>query len=300
NNEAISNTDDLWWPGSPGTRVTTSDCLLLLSSQYYLDSSPTQPFYPFGCHKQWYTICEYPIVDTCVCGTVNRVQLIVGGITTEENEYPWQVALVAQDSNFVNCGGSLINDRWVLTAAHCTGGVATQVLLGNHYINQIDSAEMRVNIKTVVNHPYYNRTTIENDFALVELETPLDLEAVAPHIRPVCLPSAINPSQYEDVEAIVTGWGQNSTYGSLSHVLQEVTLTTMNNSECQRLHGDLHTIVSPMICATKPGQGACYGDSGGPMVRDVGSYFNLIGVVSFGYGGCAHARNPSVFARITD
>ncbi|CAL4190386.1 unnamed protein product, partial [Meganyctiphanes norvegica] len=61
-----------------------------------------------------------PPSGRCVCGKANRGTRIVGGQTTEVNEYPWQVALVSRGSSGVFCGGSLINDRWVLTAAHCT------------------------------------------------------------------------------------------------------------------------------------------------------------------------------------
>merc|ERR1711955_67637 len=61
-----------------------------------------------------------PVTGRCVCGVANRATRIVGGQTTEVNEYPWQVALVGRGSSSVFCGGSLINDRWVLTAAHCT------------------------------------------------------------------------------------------------------------------------------------------------------------------------------------
>ncbi|CAL4189002.1 unnamed protein product, partial [Meganyctiphanes norvegica] len=144
------------------------------------------------------------------CGIVNRGTKIVGGIATKENEYPWQVALTLHCRSDVYCGGSLINYRWVLTAAHCTVKCSSQVLLGNHDTTKTESVELRCNLKRVINHPNYNEGTspkYDNDFALLELPGPLNLEAVAPRIRPVCLPSATNPSQYEDVDVVVTGWG---------------------------------------------------------------------------------------------
>ncbi|CAL4236617.1 unnamed protein product, partial [Meganyctiphanes norvegica] len=102
------------------------------------------------------------------------------------------------------------SDSWLCIVIVCMHGGVAQVLLGNHFQSQIDSTEMRVNITRVINHPNYNGQNLDNDFALLELAAPLNLEAVAPHIQPVCLPSATNPSQYEDVDAIVTGWGTTS------------------------------------------------------------------------------------------
>ncbi|CAL4139130.1 unnamed protein product, partial [Meganyctiphanes norvegica] len=248
------------------------------------------------CHNTKGYICED---HKCVCGKVNRIETIVGGSTTEENEYPWQVALVSQGSTFIFCGGSLINDRWVLTAAHCTQDGVTEVILGNHFRSHIDSTEIRVNIATVVNHPSYNEPSrLENDFALLELATPLNLEAVAPHIRPVCLPNAFNPSQYEDVNAVATGWGQTSPSGPGAETLQEVTVRTMTNSECHKVVGDF--IRTSMICATAPGVGHCFGDSGGPLVRVAGGYFNQIGVASWVTHGCAGPNFISGYGRVTD
>jgi len=234
----------------------------------------------------------------CVCGKTNRATRIVGGVTTEVNEYPWQVALVGRGSSSVFCGGSLINDRWVLTAAHCTQSGVSQVLLGNHLQSQTDSAERRINVKRVVDHPNYNSRTLNNDFSLLELSTPVNLESVDPEIRPVCLPSASNPSQYENVVSVVSGWGTTSSGGSQPDALREANVKTMTNSACNGKYGS-GTITSAMICASSPNRDSCQGDSGGPLVRNVGGYFNLIGVVSWGYG-CADARYPGVYARVTN
>ncbi|CAL4073220.1 unnamed protein product, partial [Meganyctiphanes norvegica] len=234
----------------------------------------------------------------CVCGVVNLVTRIVGGVETEVNEYPWQVALVSKGGSSVNCGGTLINDRWVLTAAHCTN--PSQVLLGNHLTTETDDAEIRVDVKRVIEHPKWGFTigSIVNDFMLVELATPLNLETVGPNaIRPVCLPSSSNPAQYEGVPAIVSGWGATSSGGFLSTTLQKVKVNTMSNAECNEDYNG--NITSSMICASKPGKDSCQGDSGGPMVRNMGLYFNLIGVVSWGYG-CADPDFPGVYSRVTN
>ncbi|CAL4186022.1 unnamed protein product, partial [Meganyctiphanes norvegica] len=239
-----------------------------------------------------------PPSGRCVCGKANRGTRIVGGQTTEVNEYPWQVALVSRGSNGVYCGGSLINDRWVLTAAHCTQSGVSQVLLGNHLQSQTDSAERRINVKRVVDHPSYNSRTLDNDFSLLELTTPLNLDSVDPEIRPVCLPTASNPSQYENVPSVVSGWGTTSAGGNQPNALRDATVTTMSNSQCSQSYGG-GAILNSMICAASPGKDSCQGDSGGPLVRNVGGYFRQTGVVSWG-SGCADSRFPGVYSRVTN
>jgi len=233
----------------------------------------------------------------CVCGTANRATRIVGGVTTEVNEYPWQVSLVSRGSSSVFCGGSLINDRWVLTAAHCTQSGVSQVLLGNHLQSSTDTGERRVNVRRVVDHPNYNSRTLDNDFSLLELSTPQNLESVDPQIRPICLPSASNPSQYENVMAVVSGWGTTSSGGSQPNALREANVKTMSNAQCNNNYSG--SILSSMICASSPGRDSCQGDSGGPLVRNVGGYFNQIGVVSWG-SGCANPQFPGVYSRVTN
>merc|ERR1711962_1448331 len=97
-------------------------------------------YYPgFSCTA---TVEGSTATERCVCGVVNRSTRIVGGNTTEVNEYPWQVALTTR-SGVLICGGSLINDRWVLPPAGCTQAGVSKVLLGSHHRHSlIDSAEM--------------------------------------------------------------------------------------------------------------------------------------------------------------
>merc|ERR1711962_134885 len=231
--------------------------------------------------------------ERCVCGVVNRGTRVVGGNATEVNEYPWHVAL--RHKKILICGGSLINDRWVLTTASCTQAGVSQVVLGKHHRH---GAEMSVNVKRVVDHPNYNSPTpLNNDFSLLELESPLDLDKVSPEIRPICLPSTSNSSQYENVDAVITGWGYTTESGSNPDALQEATVHTMSNDKCQRYYSNTK-ITSAMICASYPGRYAWKGDVGGPMVTNVGNHYSLIGVISWGRD--ALRGYPGVYARVTD
>ncbi|CAL4182862.1 unnamed protein product, partial [Meganyctiphanes norvegica] len=126
-------------------------------------------------------------------------------------------------------------------------------------------------------------------------ETPLDLEAVGPRIRPICLPSASNPSQYENVDAIVTGWGHTKSEARPRDSVNNLPIPNIYSSVC--LHKHHKTVKHSLFYSVK--RSPEKNDSGGPIVKDVGSHFILIGVVSWGYG-CAHPSYPGVYARVTD
>ncbi|CAL4117515.1 unnamed protein product [Meganyctiphanes norvegica] len=246
------------------------------------------------------TVASTGSIPTCVCGKANRVSRIVGGTETDENEYPWQAALVERQSSSVFCGGTLINDRYVLTAAHCTEGLRasnTQVLLGNHLQSKNDQAEIRVNIKSIIDHPYYNNQNLDRDFSLLELDETLDLSALAPKISPACLPETLPEDKYDAVAAVVSGWGTLSTGGRQPNALREVVVRTMTNDACNNNY-DNGEIQPSMLCASNKGKDSCQGDSGGPLVTNDGGFFSVIGVVSWGYG-CADQRYPGVYSRVT-
>ena len=108
-------------------------------------------------------------------------------------------------------------------------------------------------------------------------------------VRPICLP---DPAQdYDNVSALVTGWGRNSSSEPPSNILQEATVTTMTNSQCRSSSHRHDRITENMICAQAAGKDACKGDSGGPLavLGQDGSY-SQIGVVSWGKAGTVPSR----------
>ena len=115
-------------------------------------------------------------------------------------------------------------------------------------------------------------------------------------VQPICLP---DPTQdYDNVSAVVTGWGRLNSTGPQSDTLQEARVNTMTNTACARSHGD-HKITENMICAGAAGRDACWGDAGGPLaVMGLNGEYRQIGVVSFGRG-CARPGYPGVYTRVT-
>jgi len=249
-----------------------------------------------------------PESKDCMCGLAQRVNRIIGGEETEVNEYPWQVAMYYK--NYFMCGGSVISDRWVLSAAHCvTGGKASnyKLVLGEH--DRFDGEETtshKVSVEKIISHELYDGQTYENDLALLKLAKPIDF-ASWPHVRPVCLPSG-DAGDFEGMLATISGWGTTTSGGYLSPVLMDVQVEVLSNSDCQNNYGySPSEIYEDMLCAgvSEGGKDSCQGDSGGPLVSSDGNgmtpgeNYDLIGVVSWGYG-CANPNYPGVYARVTE
>ncbi|XP_043237002.1 trypsin-1-like [Amphibalanus amphitrite] len=231
------------------------------------------------------------------CGLARRSTRIVGGVETEVREYPWQAGLVSAGDSWIWCGGTVINDRYVLTAAHCTVGRSAdrlEVLLGEHAMFLADG-ERRVAVAAVTEHPRYRSVdTTGYDFSLLRLAQRLDFAALGGRVAPACLPAG---GEFVGVEAIVSGWGTTSAGGPQPDALHEVTVRTQSNAQCSAAYRQVNP---SMLCAAVSGGGkdACQGDSGGPLVTEVAGRYSLIGVVSWGIG-CARPDYPGVYARVT-
>jgi len=247
--------------------------------------------------------------DSCKCGLHANLKWIVGGTETEKNEYPWQVGFVEKGDSLIWCGGSLISDSWVLTAAHCTEPHRAgdlQILLGHHDSNDL-SRTIRSNVAQIVNHPKYDEGTHNNyDLSLVKLETKIDFRRT-PSVRPVCLPRD-DHNDYVGYKATVSGWGTVKAGGERSNVLLEVDVNVIDNDSCWKdFRYRQAEITEQMLCAHVEGGGkdSCQGDSGGPLVTHgsgdgytAGQNHELIGVVSWG-NGCAEADYPGVYSRVS-
>jgi len=232
----------------------------------------------------------------CCCGLVNRATRVVGGKQTEVSEYPWQAGLVSPGGTRTFCGGSLINDRYVATAAHCTAGRTPsrlQVLLGDHRISVADG-ETRHTVAEIKDHPSYTNYRNGFDISLLRLATPVTYNT---KIAPVCLPTA--GQTYAGAQAIATGFGRLGAGQPQATELQEVGLEVRTQASCQAVWSFLKP---SMICAggtPSGGTSVCNGDSGSPLVTKENNRYAMIGVASFAVP-CAHANIPDVFCRVTE
>ncbi|KAA0200989.1 hypothetical protein HAZT_HAZT001595 [Hyalella azteca] len=242
-----------------------------------------------------------PSKSNCDCGLENQGPRVAGGDTASTAEYPWMIGILKDGMNKPSCGGSLISNQWVLTAAHCMTDETlenVEVLLGTNQVGLNLQFGRRVKVSRVIIHPYYNEK-YDNDIALLKLAARVTYST---RISPVCLPYNMRNSDYEGTYGTVTGWGSVGELGDTSTVLKEVDLRIISYEECIVYNRGMavYKVTNNMFCTLRPGQDACRGDSGGPLtVQSKGRHIQL-GIVSWGLPPCADPLNPGVHTKVTN
>lgn len=204
------------------------------------------------------------------CGKSPRIKAIVGGQVTDKNKYPWMVAILAKSGSSYRliCGGSLISERFVLTAAHCvtkTSGKQKaselRVLVGAHDITRDGTL---YDVKSVYPHEDYKFWLAYHDIALIKLANDVPFDDI---INPVCLGPAsllkkIKKDQLLGYPAVVAGWGTTSYEGSVSSKLREVTVQIYNRTVCSENYAKMdgaksvlpQGITDSFVCAGADGK----------------------------------------------
>ncbi|KAG8130265.1 hypothetical protein E2320_017009 [Naja naja] len=203
---------------------------------------------------------------------------IVGGYTCQRNAVPYQVSL---NSGYHFCGGSLINQQWVVSAAHCYKSLRLDialynkynaatltfsrmsVLLGEHNIVEAEGSEQVQKPAAIIVHPDYNSWLLDNDIMLINLEYPVTIDA---SVSPIALS---NGCPDVGTNCLISGWGNTLSNGG--------------------------QITPNMVCVgyLEGGKDSCQGDSGGPVVCNG----KLQGIVSWGIG-CALPGYPGVYTKV--
>ncbi|CAF1141948.1 unnamed protein product [Rotaria sordida] len=214
---------------------------------------------------------------------------IVGGVEATAHSWPWIVSL---QSGGHFCGGTLIDNRHVLTAAHCIRSTNFRVIAGLHRRTDVNGPRSQnLRVLRVFVHEQYSSRTEANDIALVRLAQPVQFNN---YVSAICLPG---PNPQESQRVTVAGWGVLSSSGNVASSLRQVSVSVMNN-QAEKVYGN-NFDVRRQIGAGIPnlgGKDSCQGDSGGPLMYNANNQWYLSGVVSFGYG-CALSNYPGVYTR---
>ncbi|XP_027598547.1 coagulation factor IX [Pipra filicauda] len=223
---------------------------------------------------------------------------VVGGTDSMKGEVPWQVLLL--DSNGEGfCGASIINEKWVVTAAHCLEkGLDISAVAGEHNTREDDHTEQRRKVVKALPHPTYDASINEyhNDIALLELDEPLVFNS---YVTPICLGSReFTNALLKQGTGTVSGWGRLHYRGRPATTLQVVKVPFVDRPTC--LKSTSTTILQNMFCAGYPsgGRDTCEGDSGGPYTTEIEGTWFLTGITSWGEE-CAKPGKYGIYTRVS-
>ena len=239
--------------------------------------------------------------------------MVFNGIPAKKDEFPYQVAILKY--NDLKCGGSIIDNNWVLTAAHCVTypfeinrapeylAKRFEVVYGSLYW---DNTRNRLQVEKVIVHPnwLFDGEHFAYDIALLKVRGNL---THLPESMPVTL--ATPDLDVIGQRATVTGYGRVSEDGEVSDIILNATQTIKPDGECLDENDDYDETL--MLCAKNPGQDTCRGDSGGPLVlvrepngKQQDKHPNIqVGIVSTGprrgeYIRCDSDQSYTIYTRV--
>ncbi|XP_056615622.1 granzyme H-like [Triplophysa dalaica] len=208
---------------------------------------------------------------------------IVNGTEAKPHSRPYMVSVQRNKQHI--CGGFLVSEQFVMTAAHCfENGQSLTVVVG---AQDLKHSSDHIAVKFYHIHPGYDSENLQNDIMLLQFNR---TTKKTNSVKPISL-----PNKKRDIKAkskcSVAGWGRQTTNGSLTNRLMEVDVTVIDSKSCQKYWGK----TSRMVCAIGHG-GFCQGDSGGPLVcKDT-----AVGIVSFNEkNNCNKPTRPNVYTKIS-
>ncbi|KAG5896190.1 hypothetical protein JTB14_016964 [Gonioctena quinquepunctata] len=257
------------------------------------------------------------------CGWAESDNKIRNGKNARLKEFPWMVLLSYKTVNGPKfmCGGTIINEKYVLTAAHCIVNTSfplmMQVRVGEYNIPTKTDCEVNdrgirkcldpvqdVAIEEIIPHPQFTLDVIQNDIGLLRIA---GINMSANNVQPICLPVNENTGNPKLNSATITGWGITDPNGDQgSPILQKVDVPIVTPEVCRNAYvmESIVRITNKNICAgDREEKDSCKGDSGGPLqaaayVNDASRYVQQ-GIVSYGHRHCGQKGYPAVYTKVS-
>ncbi|CAI9722758.1 atrial natriuretic peptide-converting enzyme-like isoform X3 [Octopus vulgaris] len=223
--------------------------------------------------------------------------------------YPWQVAvehITGAYSDFYYsteyfCGGTILHNDWIISAAHCFVGKKKESLIikvGDHNKKIWDTYEQTFKVAELIIHAKYDDNSYDYDIALIKIEPNRKGNGIVfnDYVQPACLPDK-NTTYFESERCHISGWG--NTGKAYPSILKAATVPLIEAHLCKAMYKN--SITPRMICAgyVEGGLNSCQGDDGGPLVCNIDGVYTLTGVTSWG-NGCGHPRNPGVYTNVLE
>uniref|UniRef100_A0A2C9GVA1 CLIP domain-containing serine protease n=1 Tax=Anopheles dirus TaxID=7168 RepID=A0A2C9GVA1_9DIPT len=250
------------------------------------------------------------------CG-IHLADRIYGGQETDLNEFPWTALIQYQKPGGTfdfNCGGSLINSRYIVTAAHCVQGLPRGWKVYRVRLGEWDTqtaidcddgicapAPIDLDIESIFAHPDYGPLNSHvNDIALIRFRRDVSFGDT---IRPICLPlkEPVRSRDRVGQTTVAAGWGRTET-ASASERKLKVDVTVQDLGVCAGKYQQIgHALKRSQLCVGgAKGKDTCSGDSGGPLMSKTSGIWYLVGVVSFGPSKCGTEGLPGVYTNVAN
>lgn len=244
------------------------------------------------------------------CGIRGSQNRVAGGREAGKGEWPWQIQLKyfppGSNGGSHNCGGSILNKDWILTAGHCLMHSKNtnqyKVYVGQHNVNRPGPNTQTLGVTKLIQHPKYTYGVAPYDIALVKVASPISFNSAV--VSPACLSK--DDKNFEGQFCFISGWGftMKSDTDQWDEKLQTVGSTIWNTAECRQAASKVHMGTSNIrdgmhYCFGNGRVNSCQGDSGGPLsCLDADGYYKVVGLASWGHSNCRTPGAPSVYTRV--